>query len=132
MWRTVSDHRGADRAAAGHGKLHADRRKLYTLQGAPLDLAHLRQNTVFVMVLDGRAMDGQAHRAMLLQGLPAGWEIAGRLAEGAVPGLPWLQTLTGTEAMPAADDRFQAVLDLTPERPGFHIAVRLRATTRRF
>ncbi len=31
--------------------------------------------------------------------------------------------------MPAADDRFQAVIDLTADKPGFRIAVRLRAVT---
>ena len=54
-------------------------RQFKTLDGQPLDLDHLKQNTVFVLVLEGRAEDGQPHRAMVQHGLPAGWEIAGRM-----------------------------------------------------
>ena len=104
-------------------------RRFFALDGTPLDLAHLRQNTVFVLLLEGAAEDAQAHAVQLLQGLPAGWEIAGRLAAGDVPGLPWLGTLSATTATPAADDRFQAVLRLGEDTPAFRIAVRLRAVT---
>ena len=50
-------------------------RQFETLDGQPLDLDHLKQNTVFVLVLEGEAKNGQAHRAMVQHGLPAGWEI---------------------------------------------------------
>jgi uncharacterized protein YfaS (alpha-2-macroglobulin family) len=43
--------------------------------------------------------------------------------------MAWLGELSQTEAQPAADDRFAAVLALTPEAPAFRIAVRLRAVT---
>jgi uncharacterized protein YfaS (alpha-2-macroglobulin family) len=104
-------------------------RHFHTLDGGTLDLDHLTQNTVFVLVLEGKAEDGQDHRALLVQGLPAGWEIAGRLAGGAVSGLPWLGELSEPDAQPAADDRFAAVLPLTGEKPAFRVAVRLRAVT---
>jgi uncharacterized protein YfaS (alpha-2-macroglobulin family) len=66
---------------------------------------------------------------MLLHGLPAGWEIASRFAAGKPPGMDWLGELSDTSAQPAADDRFAAVLDLTPQQPTFRVAVRLRAVT---
>ena len=69
-------------------------RQFETLDGQPLDLDHLKQNTVFVLVLEGKAEDGQAHRAMVQHGLPAGWEIAGRLGGGDVPGMAWLGKLS--------------------------------------
>ena len=69
-------------------------RQFKTLDGQPLDLDHLKQNTVFVLVLEGKAEDGQPHRAMLQHGLPAGWEIAGRLGGGEVPGMAWLGKLS--------------------------------------
>ena len=59
-------------------------------------------------MLEGRAESGQAQRAIVLQGLPAGWEITGRLAAGEVAGLPWLGRLSETVAQPALDDRFAA------------------------
>ena len=80
-------------------------------------------------MLEGRAESGQAQRAIVQQGLPAGWEIVGRLAAGEVAGLPWLGTLSETVATPALDDRFAAALELTPEAPDFRLAVRLRAVT---
>jgi len=104
-------------------------RQFKTLDRQALDLDHLKQNTVFVLVLEGKAEDGQPHRAMLQHGLPAGWEVAGRLGGGEVPGMGWLGKLSETEAQPAADDRYAAVVALTPEHPDFRLAVRVRAVT---
>ena len=104
-------------------------RKFYATNGDTLNLDDLRQNTVFVLLVEGRADDGQDHRAMLLQGLPAGWEIAGRMAAGKVGGMAWLGELSETEAQPAADDRFAATFKLTKDEPSFRVAVRLRAVT---
>ena len=104
-------------------------RQFKTLDGKPLDLDHLKQNEVFVIVLDGKAEDGQPHRAMVQHGLPAGWETAGKMSSGDVPGMSWLGKLSDTEAQPAADDRYAAVVALTPDHPDFHLAVRVRAVT---
>jgi uncharacterized protein YfaS (alpha-2-macroglobulin family) len=89
----------------------------------------LRQNNSFVLLLEGRAEDGQEHRALIVQGLPAGWEIVGRFNEGDVPGMAWLDKLSATEAQPAADDRYAAVVDLEAEKAAFRVAARLRAVT---
>jgi uncharacterized protein YfaS (alpha-2-macroglobulin family) len=104
-------------------------RQFLTLDGQPLDLDHLKQNTVFVVLLEGKAEDGQPHRAMVQQGLPAGWEIVARLSGGEAPGMSWIGKLSETEAQPAADDRYAAVVALTPERQDFRLAVRVRAVT---
>ncbi len=112
---------------AARARMRVSRRFL-TLDGGTLDLDHLTRNTVFVVLLEGRAEDAQEHRAMLSQGLPAGWEIAGPLA-GTPEAMPFLGALTPTEATPSADDRYAAVLALTPAHPDFRVAVRLRATT---
>jgi uncharacterized protein YfaS (alpha-2-macroglobulin family) len=104
-------------------------RRFFTMDGGTLDLDQLKQNTVFVLLVEGRSDDGQDHQAMMLQGLPAGWEIAGRFNAGAVPGMDWLGELSETSAQPAADDRFAAVVDLTNQKPDFRVAVRLRAVT---
>jgi uncharacterized protein YfaS (alpha-2-macroglobulin family) len=105
------------------------RRWFFDLAGQPLDLDRLRQNTVFVLLIEAQAETGETHRAMLQQGLPAGWEIAGRLAAGEVPGMPWLGTLSEAAAQPALDDRFAASFDLTRSAPTVRLAVRLRAVT---
>ncbi len=96
MWQTVSASGVLTQAPpAGRSGMRISRR-FFNGDGSALDLAHLRQNTVFVLLLEGAAEDGQPHRAQLLQGLPAGWEIAGRLVAGDVPGMPWLGTLSDT------------------------------------
>jgi uncharacterized protein YfaS (alpha-2-macroglobulin family) len=104
-------------------------RRFFGLDGKPLEPDTLRQSQVFVMLLEGRADDREAHRALLQQGLPAGWEIVTRLGPGEVAGMPWLGELSEVVAQPALDDRFAAALDLTGEAPGFRLAVRLRAVT---
>jgi hypothetical protein len=43
--------------------------------------------------------------------------------------MAWLGKLSEPEAQPAADDRYAAVVALTPEQPEFRLAVRLRAVT---
>jgi uncharacterized protein YfaS (alpha-2-macroglobulin family) len=105
------------------------RRQFLAMDGKALNLDMLRQNTIFVLLLEGKAEDGQEHQVQLLHGLPAGWEIAGRFGEGDVPGLPWLGKLSPVEAQPGADDRFAAVLSLPANRGEFRIAVKLRAVT---
>jgi hypothetical protein len=104
-------------------------RRFLALDGTPLNLDALRQNTEFVVLLEGQAETRQSHQALAMQGLPAGWEITARLPAGEVAGMPWLGTLSPVEAQPAADDRFAAALDLTEQRPAFRIAARVRAVT---
>jgi len=105
------------------------RRQFLAMDGKPLNLDTLRQNTIFVLLLEGRAEDGQEHLVQMLHGLPAGWEIVGRFGEGDVTGLPWLGKLTATDAQPAADDRFAAVMTLPANQGAFRIAIKLRAVT---
>ena len=104
-------------------------RKFLNEDGSPVNLDTLRQNTSFVLLLEGRAEDGQDHHALVVQGLPAGWEVVGRFNEGAVPGMAWLDKLSATDAQPAADDRYAAIVPLESDAPGFRVAVRLRAVT---
>ncbi len=105
-------------------------RRFFTLDGQQLDLDHLRQNDEFVLLFEGGlASADRAHQVRLLQGLPAGWEIARRLGPDAAPGMDWLGKLSTPRAMPAADDRYAAVMTLDGDTPGFRLAVRLRAVT---
>lgn len=129
IWQTISitGIPAVEPAPASQGM--AASRRFLTLQGAALDPARLAQNTVFVMLVQGRETDGLDHHAMLVAGLPAGWEIAGRFHEGKVPGMAWLGALSETAAQFAGDDRFAAAIDLGPESPDFRVAVMLRAVT---
>ncbi|MBU8536421.1 alpha-2-macroglobulin family protein [Falsiroseomonas tokyonensis] len=104
-------------------------RRFFALDGQPLNLDTLRAGTGFVLLMEARALSNERHIAMVIQGLPAGWEIAGRLGPGEVQGMPWLGTLTEPAAQPARDDRYAAALELTPANPLARFAVRVRAVT---
>ncbi len=104
-------------------------RNFHAMDGSALDPDKLAQNSTFVMVLDGQATDGEDHYAVVMAGLPAGWEIAGRFAAGKAAGMDWLGELTDTESEAAADDRYAAVVSLSAKQPAFRLAVILRAVT---
>jgi hypothetical protein len=129
VWQAVSVTGVPTTPLPAARNLMSVRRQFLAMDGTALKLDQLRQNTIFVMLLEGKAEDGQDHTMQLLHGLPAGWEIAGRFGEGAAPGLPWLGKLTATDAQPAADDRFAAVFLLPANAAGFRVAVKLRAVT---
>ena len=72
VWETVSvTGVPAEAPPAAHVGMRITRKFLKD-DGSPLDLDTLKQNTTFVLLLEGRAEDGQDHRAMIMQGLPAG------------------------------------------------------------
>ncbi len=104
-------------------------RRFFALNGQPLDLDRVTQNTSFVLLVELRSETNDRHEAMVIQGLPAGWEIASRLPAGDIAGMPWLGTLTEVDSQPALDDRYAAAVTLTPQRPFARVAVRLRAVT---
>lgn len=113
-------------AARANMEVH---RHFFAMDGTAVDPDKLPQNSTFVMEIDGKAADGQDHRAVVLAGLPAGWEIAGRFPGGDVSGMSWLGTLSSTDAEAAADDRYAAALTLPHDQPSFRLAVILRAVT---
>ncbi|MDW8398120.1 MAG: alpha-2-macroglobulin [Acetobacteraceae bacterium] len=104
-------------------------RRFLTMDGQNLNLDTLRQGQVFLLVVEARAETGETHRAMIQQGLPAGWEIQSRLPPGEQTGQPFLGELSEAEAFPALDDRFAAAADFTPFRQVLRYAVRVRAVT---
>jgi hypothetical protein len=118
---------GSPLPAAAQGMRIA--RRFQNLDGTPLNLDALRAGQTFILTLEARATTSDRHEAMVVQGLPAGWEIAGRLPAGDTPGLPWLGTLTEPLSMPARDDRFAAAVELTADAPLARFAVRVRAVT---
>lgn len=107
------------------------RRRVFDLKGLPVDLQALRQGASYVVLLEGRARDGRDHRALLVDLLPAGWEIENAALGQGVPleSFPWLGELSVAEHREARDDRFAAGLELTEEEAGFRVAYIVRAVT---
>ncbi|WP_419897541.1 alpha-2-macroglobulin [Roseomonas sp. USHLN139] len=104
-------------------------RKFLAMDGSDVNLDDLRQNRQFILLIEARSETGEAHRALIQQGLPAGWEIATRLPSGNVPGMPFLGTLTEAESVAALDDRFAVAAPLSARAAVVRFAVVVRAVT---
>ena len=106
------------------------KRNFFTRDGQPLNLDQIRQNDVFVVVLEGEAGTRLFHQAIVTHPLPAGWEIENpHLGAAGTGDLPWLADLTPTRTTEARDDRYVAAFDLTAEAPKFKLAYLVRAVT---
>jgi len=106
------------------------RRNFLNRNGTPVNLDAIRQNDVFILVIEGRAETRLAHQALLVHGLPAGWEAEPvRLGPGEVPAFPFLGQLSRARTLGLRDDRVVAQIDLSPEEPTFKLAFLLRAVT---
>jgi uncharacterized protein YfaS (alpha-2-macroglobulin family) len=82
--------------------------------GGDVDLNHLTQNQRLVVHLSGNVDDEAYHQSMLVDPLPAGFEIervvaASTKAEG--NGVAWVGPITDTRIAEKRDDRFMAALD---------------------
>lgn len=104
-------------------------RRFLAMDGTDLNLDMLRQNQSFILLVEARAETGESHRALLQQGLPAGWEVASRLPSGSVPGMGFLRELSEPESVAALDDRFAVAVNLTSRAPVARFAVVLRAVS---
>lgn len=83
----------------------------YTLDGKMLDPSHLRQNDRFIVSLSGQSTDDEDHRAVLVDMLPAGWEIETPIRDDGTD-YSFLGALSKTSVMEARDDRFVAAFNL--------------------
>ena len=104
-------------------------RRFFTPNGEALNLDALKQTQTFVLLLEATSETGDTHNALIQQGLPAGFEIIGRLPVGEVPGMEFLGELSSVQAEPALDDRYAAAVILSPDSRVARVAVRLRAVT---
>ncbi|MEZ5775623.1 MAG: MG2 domain-containing protein [Hyphomicrobiaceae bacterium] len=98
-------------------------RSFYTLDGNEVaDIgrseAIVKQNDRFVVVLKVTASDAVSGRVLLVDRLPAGFEIENpRLVEGgSIAALPWLDKTSAPEHAEFRDDRFVAAFDLSGTR----------------
>jgi alpha-2-macroglobulin len=92
LWRTVVI-RGAPTSAPSAMEAGYTIKKAYlTLDGKPVDPGRLRQNDRLIVSIEGKSADSKEHQTVLVDMLPAGWEIEG-------PVMPVLETpKDGSEA----------------------------------
>ena len=134
LWRTVVI-RGAPTSAPSAMEAGYTIKKTYlTLDGKPVDPGRLRQNDRLIVSIEGKSADSNEHQTVLVDMLPAGWEIEG-------PVMPVLETskddseaddtnkspphqtygflgaLTNPHVTEARDDQFVAAFRLGNEDP---------------
>ena len=108
------------------------RRTFFTLDGKRADLSKVRQSDVLVALIEGRRTSNLNHQALIVDLLPAGFEIENaRLGDGrSTKELKWLPTLNRPRHVEPRDDRYVAALDLSGSRKKtFALAYIVRAVT---
>jgi len=91
----------------------------------------VKQSDMLVVVLSGKAVADVYNQALMIDLLPAGFEVENaRLADTrSTDDLPWLPELTPTLYTEYLDDHFVAAFDLNWERRSFAVAYLVRAVT---
>ena len=110
LWRTltVTGAPVAALPAVEHG--FALKAGFSDVHGNKIDPAKLRQNDRFIVSLTGFARDKDTHRTVLVDLLPAGWEIEAPVTDPEA--YPFLGALSPVRMREARDDRFVAAFDL--------------------
>ena len=131
-WRTVSIS-GVPKADLPEERSgYTVSRVVYNRDGTPADLSKVRQSELFVVVISGsRADPARAARTLVIDLLPAGFEIESAIPAGgrSPAGYTWLKSPTDTAYTEARDDRYVSALDLTAGVKDFTLAYVVRAVT---
>jgi uncharacterized protein YfaS (alpha-2-macroglobulin family) len=140
VWRTasVSGTPAAPLPAAANGMTVS--KSIWTMAGAPADLAALHQNDRVIIEISGSLPNALYRQMGLIDLLPAGLEIEQALSPDDSKLYPFLGKLTDTSMTDKRDDRFVAAFHAGsayrprnpkgPEpQPQFHIAYIARAVT---
>ncbi|HYB10134.1 MAG TPA: alpha-2-macroglobulin, partial [Alphaproteobacteria bacterium] len=108
----------APQAAASNG--FRILREFRDLQGNVVDPSVVKQNDRIVITLEASSLDGLEHDAVLVDLLPAGWEIESIVPHGKddETDFDWLK-VTNTRMEEARDDRFVAAVNFADKRFGF-------------
>ena len=135
IWRTLSVTGAPAMAPPPLHRGYTLTKSYMTLDGKPLDPAHVRQNDRLIVVLSGSIDDPNQHRSVAIDLLPAGWEIEGTIEPAAdtsdsddneggsdsagdknkpAPNVayPFLQPVSTLKMAEARDDRLVAAFDL--------------------
>jgi alpha-2-macroglobulin len=110
VWRTLVIHGSPQTAPSAMEAGYALSKKYFTLDGKPVDPSHLKQNDRLIVSLVGQSMGAEDHRTVLVDMLPAGWEIEAPITRPET--YSFLGPLTKAKTVEARDDRFVAAFDL--------------------
>ena len=130
VWQAVASHGVPLVAKPAAREGMKIKRNFFWRDGSPVNLDLVKQNDVFVVVLEGEAATKLFHQAIVSQPLPAGWELENKsLGAGGVAELGWLTGLSEPAAAELRDDRYIAAIDLSEQTSQFKLAFLVRAVT---
>jgi uncharacterized protein YfaS (alpha-2-macroglobulin family) len=116
LWRTLTVTGAPTQALPAIDQGYSIAKDYYTLDGQPLDPTKLKQNDRFIVSLSGAADDEDDHRTVVVDMLPAGWEIEAPITDDSSD-YGFLGPLSDTNVIEARDDRFVAAFDLGSNWP---------------
>ena len=93
------------------------KRSWYTTAGEPLALDKVPQSELAVVLVEGEAKDGGNYHALLIDLLPAGFEIEKAINGNDAEAFDWLPELSSFRYTDARDDRFVAAFDTEQLKP---------------
>jgi uncharacterized protein YfaS (alpha-2-macroglobulin family) len=111
LWRTYTITGAPAVALPAISQNYVITKSYFALDGTPLDPAHLKQNDRFIVDLTGQVDDSNDHRTVVVDLLPAGWEIDAPITDDSTD-YTFLGPLSQTRVIEARDDRFVAAFDL--------------------
>jgi uncharacterized protein YfaS (alpha-2-macroglobulin family) len=111
IWRTFTITGAPAKALPAVSQGYTLQKTYFHLDGSPLNPANLRQNDRFIVSLSGQVNDDKDHRTVLVDLLPAGWEIEAPITDDSND-YGFLGPLSTTSVEEARDDRFVAAFDL--------------------
>ena len=132
LWRSVSITGVVKAELPAQSNGYVVSRQVYNPDGTAADLTKAKQTDLFVVVLAGTRKDsGQDARALIVDLLPAGFEIQNTTAPtgDASGAFSWLKDLSSANYSEARDDRYIAALDLPRNTANFTLAYVVRAVT---
>ncbi len=111
LWRSFTVSGAPARALPAFARGYTLQKSYFSLDGKKLNPSHLRQNDRFIVSLSGDVSDDDDHRTVLVDLLPAAWEIDAPITDDSTS-YSFLGPLSTTRVIEARDDRFVAAFDL--------------------
>jgi alpha-2-macroglobulin len=110
LWRTLAITGAPKQPPSAMEAGYRLGKEYFRPDGTAVDAARLAQNDRVIVFLSGRVQDGENHRTVLVDMLPAGWEIETIIKRP--EDYAFLGPLSKTRLAEARDDRFVAAFDL--------------------
>ncbi len=130
VWQSVTVTGVPDKDLPPENNGFTINRSFYTLDGKRADLSKVKQSDVLVALIEVSANTPRYHQALVVDLLPAGFEIENARLKGRdVSQMKWLPKLTTPRHVEPRDDRFVAAVDIGGKGRSFHLAYIVRAVT---